>query len=238
MKMKSIMKNNLLVIIALMFFYVGTSQNYKSEAISTEKSVLESARKIGDPAVAVNSLFKLIALEGANSTYKDTLAYVYFTGRKYAPTYMMTTEVLERDPDHLEMLEMNAISLDALGAFEKAAEVYAKLLKKSESNFYGYTLANIYFKMKKYEEAYTVIKKAETFNDEGKYKVTFSINQNHTQQVELIAAIPYLKGLIEIELKNNEGAKLSFSKAAKIQPDFVLAKENLEALEKFTTTKE
>ncbi len=232
------MKNNLLVIIALMFFYVGTSQNDKSEAIRIEKEVLNSARSIGDPAVAVNSLFRLIALEGANSTYKDTLAYIYFTGRKYGPAFMMTTQVLEREPDHLEMLEMNAVSLDALGAFEKSAEVYEKLLEKTKGNFYGYTLSNLYYKMKKYEEAYTVIKNVETLNDEGKYKVTFSINQNHTQQVELIAAIPYLKGLIEIQLKNNAAAKLSFEKAVKIQPDFVLAQENLEAVEKFTQAEE
>jgi len=236
--MKSIMKNNLLVIIALMFFYIGTSQNDKSEAIRIEKEVLKNARNIGDPAVAVNSLFRLIALEGANSTYKDTLAYIYFTGRKYGPTFMMTTQVLERDPDHLEMLEMNGVALDALGAFEKGAEVYEKLLEKTKSNFYGYTLANIYFKMNKYDDAYAVIKNVETLNDEGKYKVTFSINQNHTQQVDLIAAIPYLKGLIEIQLKNNEAAKLSFEKAVKIQPDFVLAQENLEAVTKFTQPKE
>jgi tetratricopeptide (TPR) repeat protein len=231
-------KNNLLVIIALMFIYIGTSQNDNSEAIRIEKEVLNSARNIGDPAVAVNSLYRLIALEGVNSTYKDTLAYIYFTGRKYGPAFMMTTQVLERAPDHLEMLEMNAVSLDALGAFEKSAEVYEKLLEKTKGNFYGYTLSNLYYKMKKYEEAYTVIKNVETLNDEGKYKVTFSINQNHTQQVELIAAIPYLKGLIEIQLKNNAAAKLSFEKAVKIQPDFVLAQENLEAVEKFTQAEE
>lgn len=236
--MKSIMKNNLLVMIALMFFYIGTSQNDKTEDIRIEKEVLESARQIGDPAVAVNSLFRLIALEGVNSTYKDTLAYIYFTGRKYGPTFMMTTQVLQRDQNHIEMLEMNGVSLDALGAFEKAAEVYEKLLEKSKSNFYGYTLANLYYKMNKYDEAYTVIKNVETLNDEGKYKVTFEINQNHTQQVDLIAAIPYLKGLIEIQLKNNQGAKLSFAKAVKIQPDFILAQENLEALDKFIQTKE
>jgi len=236
--MKNNMKNNLLVIIALVFFYTGSSQNNNSEAIRVEKEVLNSARNIGDPAVAVNSLFRLIALEGANSTYKDTLAYIYFTARKYGPAFMMTAEVLKRDPNNIEMLEMGAISLDALGAFDKAAEVYTTLLEKSNSNFYAYTLSNIYFKMKKYEEAYPVIKDAETYNDEGKYKVTFSINQNHTQQVELIAAIPYLKGLIEIQLEKNEEAKLSFAKAVKIQPDFVLAQENLEAIEKFNTTKE
>ena len=41
------------------------------------------------------------------------------------------------------------------------------------------------------------------------------------QQIELIAAIPYLKGLIEEELKKNDEAKLSYQKALKIQPEFV-----------------
>ena len=50
--------------------------------------------------------------------------------------------------------------------------------------------------MKKYEEAYTTIKKVEALNDAGNIKLIF-INQNHTQQVELLAAIPYLKGLID-----------------------------------------
>ena len=66
----------------------------------------------------------------------------------------------------------------------------------------------------------------------GKYKITFNINQNHSQQVELLAAISYLKGLISNELNKKDIAKLSFEKAIKIQPDFILAKEHLEALEK------
>jgi len=227
------MKNSFIVLMALLSFYIGSSQSSNSEAIKVEKQVLDFARNVGDPEVAVNSLYKLIALEGENSTYKDTLAYIYFSGRKYAPTFMMTTEVLKREPDHMEMLEMNAISLESLGALEKAAEVYTVLLEKTKNNYQGYTLANVYFKMKKFDEAYVAIKNTETLNDEGKYQVTFAINQNHTQQVELLAAIPYLKGLIEIQLKNNEGAKTSFTQALKVQPDFVLAKENLEAVEKY-----
>ena len=236
MIMKISMKNNLLVIIAMFFIYIGFAQNDNSEGIRIEKEVLNSARKIGDPGVAVGSLYRLIALEGKNSTYKDTLAYIYFSSRKYAPAFMMTTEVLQRDPDNIEMLEMSGMSLDALGALDKAAEVYTTLLEKSDTNFYAYTLANIYFKMKKYEDAYKVIQQSETLNDEGKIKITFTINQNHTQQVELIAAIPYLKGLIEIQLEKNEEAKLSFAKAVKIEPDFVLAQENFEAVEKFIAT--
>lgn len=229
------MKNSFVVFIAVLCLNLAQAQTNNTEAINLEKEILEFSRQVGDPTVAVASLYKLIALEGDNSTYKDTLAYFYFSGRKYGPTFMMTTEVLKRDPNHMEMLEMNAIALESLGALEKAAEAYTALLGKTNNNYHGYTLANVYYKMKKYDEAYTAIKKTETLNDEGKYRVTFAINQNHTQQVELLAAIPYLKGLIEVQLKNNQGAKASFAQAMKVQPDFVLAKENLEAVEKFGT---
>lgn len=230
------MKNSLLIIIALVTFTFGFAQNGNDKEIKIEKEILNNARRVGDPTVAVKSLYALVVLEGENSTYKDSLAYVYFSARKYGPCYMVTTEVLQRNPKHIEMLEMNGISLESLGAIEKSAEVYEKLLALTNNNYHGYTVANLNYKMKKYEEAYVAIKKAETLNDEGKYNVTFAINQNHTQQIELLAAIPYLKALIEIELKNNTAAKLSLAKAIKIQPDFVLAKENLEVLEKETTT--
>ncbi len=72
----------------------------------------------------------------------------------------------------------------------------------------------------------------EGLNDSGKIQVNFSINQTHTQQIELLAGIPYLKGVIEEELNKNAEAKISYQKALKIEPEFVLAKEKLDKLNK------
>jgi len=226
------MKYSLLILVAILFMSISYAQSSNIENIKIEKEILSNAKKWGDVAVSIKSLYALIVLEGENSTYKDSLAYSYFSSRNYGPCFMLTTEVLKRDPEHIDMMEMNAISLESLGALEKAAEVYVKLLNLSNNNYHAYTVASLNYRMKKYDEAYTAIKKTETMNDEGKFKVTFSINQSHTQQIELFAAIQYLKGLIEIELKNMDAAKISFAKAIKIQPDFVLAKDNLESLEK------
>ena len=117
-----------------------------------------------------------------------------FSARRYAPCFMMASEVLERDPNHKEMLELKAISLESLGAYDKAAEAYKQLFAKTNNNYHGYNLAKLQFSTKKYEESLKTIEKIEKLNDTGKYKVTFSINQNHNQQVELLAAIYYLKG--------------------------------------------
>jgi tetratricopeptide (TPR) repeat protein len=143
----------------------------------------------------------------------------------------MADEVIKRDPDHLEMLEIKAASLESLGAIDKSAEAYDQLFARSNNNFHGYNLAKLQFSLKKYEEAYKTIQEVEKLNDTGKYKITFSINANHVQQVELLAAIPYLKGLIEEELQKKPEAKVSYEKALKIQPDFVFAKERLEGLQ-------
>jgi len=224
------MKKSIFALAFGLIFYSGIAQNSAAEAIALEKEILNSAKKIGDPTVVTMTMYRLIALEGVNSTYKDSMAFIYFSSRKYAPCFLMTNEVLKRDPKNEPMLELKAVSLESLGALDKSMEVYQELYTLSKNNFHGYNLAKLQLAMRKYEEAYKTIKEVEGLNDSGKYKVTFSINQNHTQQVELLAAIPYLKGLIEEELNKKPEAKLSYEKALKIQADFVLAKEKLDAL--------
>lgn len=207
-----------------------TAQSSSAEAIAVEKQILKDAKRIGDVNVAAYSMYKLIALEGENSTYKDSLAYIYFSSRKYASCFLVANDVLKRDPKNVGILELKAISLESLGALDKSGEVYAELFGLTKNNYHGYALSKLQYSMKKYDDAYASIKQVESLNDSGKIMVTFTINQNHTQQIELLAAIPYLKGLIEESLDKKQEAKLSFEKALRIQPEFVLAKEKVDKL--------
>lgn len=217
-------------LVIIMMSMSVSAQTSNQEAIAIEKKIIAKAKRIGDPGVAAYSMYKLIALEGDNSTYKDSLTYMYYSARKYGSCFMMASEVLKRDPKNEAMLELKASSLESLGALDKAMETYKELFDLTNNNYHGYNLSKLQLSMNKFEEAYATIKKVEVLNDTGKVQVNFSINQTHTQQIELIAAIPYLKGLIEEELKKNDEAKLSYQKALKIQPEFVLAKEKMDKL--------
>ena len=88
----------------------------------------------------------------------------------------------------------------------------------------------LYFTIKKFDEAYKAIIKAQELKDNGEVKVSYAINKNYNQQVSLLAAISNLKGLIEFEQDKMDLAKASFKKAVEYQDDFVLAKENLQAV--------
>jgi tetratricopeptide (TPR) repeat protein len=226
------MKKYIVLLVIGLVFYAGVAQNSKEDAIALEKEMVRLAKSMGDVSVTTLSMYRLVALEGENSTYKDSLTYIYYSGRKYASCFLMANEVLKRDPKNQSVLELKALSLEALGALDKSMEAFKELFAVSNNNFHGYTLAKLQLTMKMYPEAYETIKKVETINDEGIYKVNFAINQNHTQEVELLAAISYLKGLIEIELDKEPEAKISLEKSLKIQTDFVLAREVLEGLEK------
>jgi len=222
------MKKYYITLSALLAFVSFYAQDIKDTTL--DKAIMKQALRYGDNDIAANSLYTIIAKEGATSVYKDSLAYLYFSGRKYSSCFMVCTDILSRDGNKQNILEMQAISLENLGAIDKSAQVYAKLIVKSNDNYHAYKLANLYFAVKKYDEAYKAIQKAQQLKDKGTVKVSYAVNKNYNQQVSLLAAISNLKGLIEFEQGKNELAKSSFKKAVDLQADFVLAKENLQAV--------
>ena len=202
-----------------------------NEAVAFEKKVLEKAKQYNDISVVKSSMVRLVLLEGENSTYKDSLAFIYFQERAYPSSFIASQEVLKRDPNNVKMLEVQAFSLESIGAYDKAVESFKKLFAKTNNNYYGFSQANLQYVIKDYSGAYATLLQVEKLNDTGNYTVSYAINQTHKQEIELIAAIQYLKGLCAVQLKNNPVAKASFEKALTTQPDFVLAKESLENLQ-------
>ncbi|PID69628.1 MAG: hypothetical protein CR989_00625 [Flavobacteriales bacterium] len=212
-------------VLAVASFYAQSDAD-----ISQDKAVFKQAMIYADADVAINALYDIIAKEGDNSIYKDSLAYLYFSGRKYSSCFMVCADILSKDNKKQNILEMQAISLENMGAIDKAAQAYAKLTIMTNNNYHAYKLGNLYFALKKYDDAYKAVKKALELEDKGTIQVNYRVNQNYTQQVALLAAIYNLKGLIEFEQEKNDLAKLSFQKAVDLQDDFVLAKENLQAV--------
>ena len=230
------MKKYYITLSALLAFFSFYAQETKDTSL--DKLIMKQALAYGDNTIATNSLYSIIAKEGPTSTYKDSLAYVYFGSRKYSSCFMVCTDILSRNGGKEDIMEMQAVSLESLGVLDKAAQSYAKLVVKSNNNYHAYKLANIYYTLKKYKEGLNAIKKAEELEDTGKIKITTAINKNLNQQVSLKSAIANLKGLIQFASDDLENAKKSFQQAVALEPDFKLAQDNLEAAKAESTKKE
>ena len=86
--------NKTLFIAAMLVATIATAQRSKSttqseeNSIATQVQLFKNALKYNDASVAINSLHQIILKEGENSTYKDTLAVVYFRTNNYISNYI------------------------------------------------------------------------------------------------------------------------------------------------------
>ena len=201
-----------------------------STEVDLEIKKMKLALTYGDKEVALSKMYNIIALQGDESVYKDSLAYLYFNNRNYLSCFLVSKDVLDRKPDNIEILEMNTISLESIGAKAKAADGYKSLLAKTNKSFHAYKLAGLQYETNALEDAYVSIKKADNLPNDESVSVSFKVNPNYNQDVKLKPAIAYLQGIIAVSLKKNDDAKVSFERAILLFPDFVLAKSQLSAL--------
>jgi len=202
-----------------------------SNNIELQQKKIKLALSYNDKVAAASAMFSIIAMEGEQSSYKDSLAYMYFNDAKYISSFLVTNDILKNKPDNIELLEINAISIENMGALDKAVEVYSNLLSKTKNNYHAYKLASLQVATKKFVDAYKSIKGADLLEDSGTIKVNFQVNKNYNQNVDLKAAIAYLEGIILLNMNKETDAKLSFMRAVNLFPDFVLAKSKLTTLE-------
>ncbi|SDW97006.1 hypothetical protein SAMN05444411_102570 [Lutibacter oricola] len=198
--------------------------------IEVEKQKLKQALAYNDKAVAASAMYSIIALEGETSTYKDSLAYMYFNNRNYVSCFLVSNDILKTKKGDKNFLEMSAVSLEQMGALEKSIEIYTDLLSTSNNNYHAYKIAGLQLALNKFDEAFAMVRKADGLPDTGKITVNFQVNKNYTQNVNLKAAIAYLQGIVEMNLKKNTEAKASFERAVTLFPEFVLAKSKLTTL--------
>lgn len=219
------------IIVLLAFITIVSSHAQDSDAVKLEINTMQQALIYGDKDIAISKMYNIIALQGSESTYKDSLAYLYFNKRAFLSCFLVSKDILDRKPENMGMLEMNTISLESIGAKGKALEGYQKLLAKSNKAFHAYKLAGLQYGIKKYEDAYATIKKASGMPEEPLVTISFQVNPNYAQDVNLSASIAYLEGIIAKELKKTGEAKVAFERAIKFYPEFVLAKSELASIE-------
>lgn len=219
-----------LVLITMSVFAQKKKKTENTEPnINSEVSIIKMAMKYGDVQTAISNIFAIIAKEGENSTYMDSLAYIYFNTGQFGQCNRVCSEILKNDETKANILEINAVSLKNLNEPIAAITAYEKLLPITNNIFHAYQLAQLQYSIKRLGEAFITIRNAEQLESTANDKISFPVGEKQYQNVDIKAAVYNLKGLIVYELneKDTETAKQSFEKALEIQPDFVLAKNNL-----------
>jgi tetratricopeptide (TPR) repeat protein len=205
---------------------IKSSLNYR-----IQKGIYNRALKYNDAGMAINALYNLTVMEPQNDSILFSLAYLYFDTQKYFSSVLALNDVLMLNPENMAALEMKAVSLERIGATEKALEAYESLYLKSDDNInYLYKVAVFQYDLKRYGESKTnidiLLSKATT--DEIKYY--FPTEDNKEQEISMRASLHNMKGLIARDSGNPSEAKKQFTIALEIAPEFYMAKKNLEEI--------
>jgi tetratricopeptide (TPR) repeat protein len=202
------------------------------DTIPDEVKIYQMALSFSDYEVAKNAMFSLIAKNPSRIDYLDSLARIYFSMNAYPQALAAAEIVLKNQPDNMQMLELTAICQGAMKNEKEALASYEKLYAKSKSIYHLYQIAVLQYSLQRYGECGTSVETIIADKNSATEKIQISVDEQNTQNVPLLAAAYNLRGVLAKELKENDKAKEFFNEALKAYPDFQLAKNNLEMMNK------
>ncbi|MBR9998637.1 MAG: hypothetical protein KFF73_06690 [Cyclobacteriaceae bacterium] len=205
---------------------IKSSLNYR-----IQKGIYNRALKYNDVNMAIDALYNLAVMEPQNDSLLFSLAYLYFDSQNYFSSVLTLNDVLMLNPDNISALEMKAVSLERVGATEKALEAYESLYLKSDNNLnYLYKVAVFQYDLKRYGESKTNIDILLSKSESDEIKYMFPNEDDQQQEIPMRASLHNMKGLIARDGGNPTEAKKQFTIALEISPEFFLAKKNLSEL--------
>ena len=202
-----------------------------SDPFDVQMRFYKAALKNYDLQAATVALYTMQALKPERADLNDSLALLYFAGERYAQAYLVGQAIVNADPKRNDMLEMVAVSKQNLGMIKESLADYEKLYGAEKSVYFLYQMATLQYQLKRYGECVASLDQILGSADADKQKVSIRV-QGGSQDAPMKAAAYNVKGICAMELNQPEAAKENFDKAIQIFPDFVLAKANLQTLEK------
>ena len=201
----------------------------ETESYKHEKNVYQLASKYADASIAKNSLYSLIALDPNDASLLDSLAYMYYEYQQFTSCLLVCLDIIKKNPDHLTALEMSAVSYENLGLKDKALTSYESIYLRNSSIYTLYRIAILQLDLGRLGESMTNVNILLEKPEVKETKISINTEQGPSQ-ISLEAGAYNLKGLIESNQGDKEAARASFEKAISLEPEFALAKSNLEEL--------
>jgi len=191
--------------------------------------VFYTAAESGDVNSGILALNYYITEQGSNNPYADTLAMLYMQQGSFAQCYYWADKRLKTNPANNVLLEMKGICLDKMQQPKEAIEVFEKLYSRTQSPYHAYKLMELQYSIKRLAECLVTANSAERLQYKPEYTMTYNVGEQ-VGRTYLQAGIFNIHALALYDLDKKAEAKVYFEKAVALDSNFVLARQNLEAI--------
>jgi tetratricopeptide (TPR) repeat protein len=215
------------IIITILFFLAISASEAQVPSTAAHKAVFAQSLKAGDIGTAVLAANYIVAAD-ANSSYRDSLAILYYNVHNANSAYYWATTVLKGKPADADMLEVKAQCLKNANDPLAAIDAYTELMKLKPLPVYAYELMDLQHSVQRLMECAALAQKTLQEHIDSTIKVAYTVDGKTQKQTKLKAAIYNVYGLALADLKNLPEAKKAFEMALLVDRDYALAQKNLE----------
>jgi tetratricopeptide (TPR) repeat protein len=195
-------------------------------------AVYRTALVYNDMGTAATALVSYLNL-GGNTQFRDTLAMVYYNQNNLAGAYKMANEQFAKNDKNVTALTLLADISGQTNDAKTSLDWYEKLCVLNKMPYNHYQLATKQFALeRKLECKQSLMKIMEDTATAKQQKVTMQIGQGYSESAPVLAAAYNMLGVLAFQENKLPEAKQLYLNALKYYPDFVIAKQNLEALNK------
>lgn len=225
------MKLIVLAIFCILNFATFAQQDNKAkqeEFLSLYRRAL-SYNDLGSAAYALTGVLQY----GGDPKFNDSLALVYYNMNNLGGAYKLAGEINAKDAKNITALTLLADISGRAGEVKKSVEWYEKLIQEVPSPFNFYQLATKQFILERNLECKQSLQKAMADSAQAsQQKVRLDIGEGYGEDVPVLAAAMNMMGALAYKEKDTAGAAAWYKKAIEAFPQFVIAKQNLEELNK------
>ncbi|MEO1438574.1 MAG: hypothetical protein AAFV80_23745, partial [Bacteroidota bacterium] len=226
-----IMKNTVIgvLLFGLLIHLSACTSNPSDLDKDNAKGAYEQARAVGDFQAASMWCYQLIYLEPDERPWKDSLLNLLFIRRVWPVCETLGEDLLSLNEADTRVLGILGNAEKAQGKSAEAIAHFETLVQHSDLPIYRYELASLQYELERRKECKKNLELLLTnpATTNGKIELRYGTKR---QTVSLKAAGLNLLGIVEKDYGQPDLAKGLFEQALAIEPDFDLAKGNLDAL--------
>lgn len=230
-----ILKRNILLFVFVLLISNIRAQNKtlgSNGVLFTHQQVFNNALELNDIETALQACHYIVALQGANSPYKDTMAILYHSIGKYRQSLLLGLSLLNQKASNATLLNIIADSYNKMGNVKDAINYQEKLFALMPLASVGFNLLEMQMQMQRNPEA--IITGNQLLNTKIDSNMVFYYKDttNKNLSTPLKAAIYNYLGTAFYKQGDKIRAKIMFTKALEIDDNFLIARLNMVALNK------
>lgn len=223
-----------LTTLLLLFFYasLANAQTGNKEKQEEHLALYRRALVYNDLSSAAYALTVYLQ-NGGDEKFNDSLAVVYYNMNNLGGAYKLAGEINAKDAKNITALTLLADISGRAGEVKKSLEWYEKLITVSPLPYNYYQLATKQFVLERVLECKQSLQQVIKDSAQAKeQRVRLDIGEGYGEDVPVLAAAMNMLGAIAYKEKDNATAAAWYKKAIEVFPQFVIAKQNLEELNK------